>query len=245
MDTTSILFAKFAGLQTNLKQIIWNDGRAGGSVLEPLFILYQKCTIELKALLPELYSDLPEQQIPVPLGIGLKGEAIYSLHQAAPIIQSINYILEVRTYHRLGEKRDNEGRPKRIFISHGRSKEWHKVQAFIEKVIQLPTIELAQQPILGRTVLQKLNDEANRCGYAVVVMTGDDQIGDEVRARENVLHEIGYFQGKYGLHNIIILHEEGVNIPSNIDGLVYIPFPKDTIEATFGAIVQELKLMTQ
>jgi predicted nucleotide-binding protein len=40
-----------------------------------------------------------------------------------------------------------------------------------------------------------------------------------------------------------LLHEEGVNIPSNIHGLVYIPFPKETIEATFGALTRELKVI--
>ena len=106
------------------------------------------------------------------------------------------------------------------------------------------TIELAQQPNLGRTVLQKLNEESNKCRAAIIVMTGDDKFeNEEVRARENVLHEVGFFQGKLGLEKVVVLHEEGVNIPSNIHGLVYIPFPKDTIEATFGALTRELKVV--
>lgn len=241
MDKISILFAKFAGLQKNFKQINWTGGRTGGSIIEHLFKQYEKCTTELKELLPELFSDLPDVKIPEPFGKGMKGETIYTIHQATPIIQNIDYILEVRTNYRVGENIENKERPKRVFISHGRSKEWYKVQAYIEKDINLATLELAQEPILGRTVLQKLNDEASRCGYAVIVMTGDDMVGEEIRARENVMHEIGFFQGKYGLQNVTLLHEEGVNIPSNIHGLVYIPFPKDTVEATFGALSRELK----
>ncbi len=241
MDKTSILFAKFAGLQKNFKQINWANGRTRGSIIEHLFKQYEKCTFELKELLPELFSDLPEVKIPEPLGNEIKGDTIYTINQATPIIQSIDYILEVRTNYRVGENIMNEERPKRIFISHGRSKEWYKLQAYIEKVIKLETLELAQEPILGRTVLQKLNDEAGRCGYAVIVMTGDDIVNEEVRARENVMHEIGFFQGKYGLQNVTLLHEEGVNIPSNIHGLVYIPFPKETVEATFGALTRELQ----
>lgn len=76
-------------------------------------------------------------------------------------------------------------------------------------------------------------------------MTGDDITNeDEIRARENVMHEIGFFQGFYGLENVILLHESGVNIPSNIHGLVYIPFAKDSIESTFGSIYRELKILT-
>lgn len=241
MDKISILFAKFAGLQKNFKQINWGNGRTVGSIIEHLFKQYDKCTIELKELLPELFSDLPDVKIPAPLGSGIKGETIYTINQATPIIQNIDYIIEVRANYRVGENIMNKERPKKIFISHGRSKEWYKLQAYIEKDIKLETLELAQEPILGRTVLQKLNDEAGRCGYAVIVMTGDDIVGEEVRARENVMHEIGFFQGKYGLQNVTLLHEEGVNIPSNIHGLVYIPFPKDTVEATFGALTRELK----
>lgn len=115
---------------------------------------------------------------------------------------------------------------------------------FLEKDASYNTIELAQQPNLGRTILQKLDEEASKCIVAIIVMTGDDVIDEsQVRARENVLHEIGFFQGKLGLSKIILLHEEGVNIPSNIHGLVYISFAKDTIETTFGAIFRELKVI--
>ena len=73
-------------------------------------------------------------------------------------------------------------------------------------------------------------------------MTGDDDIGiGAPRARENVMHEIGFFQGKYGLANVCLLHEEGTNIPSNIHGLVYIPFPKDLVSAAFGVLGRELR----
>ncbi len=132
--------------------------------------------------------------------------------------------------------------PQRIFISHGSSKEWLLIQNHIEKDIKLNTLELAQEPNKGRTVLQKLNEESDKCSYAVVVMTGEDKItDDETRARENVMHEIGFFQGKYGLEKVCLLHEDGTNIPSNIHRLVYIPFPKGVISATFGSLTRELK----
>ena len=131
-----------------------------------------------------------------------------------------------------------------MFISHGRANDWREVQAFIERDILLLTLELAQEPNLGRTVLQKLEGEASRCTSAVIVMTADDMIGDgSPRARENVIHEIGYFQAKYGLAHVCLLHEEGTNIPSNIHGLVYIPFPKGYVSVTFGALSRELKAL--
>ncbi|MFP5260975.1 MAG: TIR domain-containing protein [Blastocatellia bacterium] len=133
-------------------------------------------------------------------------------------------------------------RPRRIFISHGRSTDWQSVQAYIEKDLGIATLELAQEANRGRTVLQKLWDESSKCSFAVVVMTGDDDIGTgQPRARENVLHEIGFFQGKFGLENVCLLYEEETSIPSNIHGLVYISFPKGIIKASFGELQRELR----
>ena len=242
MDKTSILFAKFAALQKNFKDINWGPRfRVLGSHIDHLIIQYDKCRQELIETIPDLYEDLPIIKLPVAEGSNGQGDTIYTYSSVAPTIQNIDYILELRSNFRVGERKEEDERPNRIFISHGRSKEWYKVQVYLEKDLKLTTLELAQEANLGRTVLQKLNDESGRCGYAVIVMTGDDIFDDIVRARENVMHEIGYFQGKYGLQNVTLLHEEGVSIPSNIHGLVYIPFPKDTVEATFGALTRELK----
>ena len=132
----------------------------------------------------------------------------------------------------------------RVFISHGRSPDWREVQAYVEKDVGLATLELAQEANQGRTILEKLWVESSNCSSAVIVMTGDDLDADgRARARENVIHEIGFFQGRYGLSRICLLHEEGVSIPSNIHGLVYTPFPKGYVSATFGLLHRELKAM--
>jgi predicted nucleotide-binding protein len=48
---------------------------------------------------------------------------------------------------------------------------------------------------MGRTIIEKLIDNAARCDSAVIVMTGDDlSQSNEARLRENVMHEIGYFK---------------------------------------------------
>lgn len=243
MDKIAIIFAKLAGLQ----KVLNSRFTGGGRYFDPPTVLdyfHQFATLRGQLIneLPELYSDLPDREIPKSSGTSdNNGRGYIELYSMLTLNRDLSYIFEVRGNYRVGEKVEEEVRPRRIFISHGRSKEWYKVQAYIEKDIILQTLELAQEPNLGRTVLQKINDESNRCGYAVIVMTGDDMAGDEVRARENVMHEIGFFQGKYGLQNVTLLHEEGVNIPSNIYGLVYIPFPKDMVDATFGALYRELK----
>jgi predicted nucleotide-binding protein len=73
-------------------------------------------------------------------------------------------------------------------------------------------------------------------------MTGDDVANaDESRVRENVMHEIGFFQGRYGRTFVILLHEDGVNIPTNLAGVVYVPFPKGSIDSGFHVLHRELR----
>lgn len=128
----------------------------------------------------------------------------------------------------------------KIFISHGHSSDWLEVQRYIEHDLGLKTLELSQAKNMGRTVIEKLNEESSHCCYAVIVMTGDDVLAGDVRARENVMHEIGFFQGKLGLNNVCILHEKSTNIPSNLAGVVYIPYSKGSISAAFHSLGREL-----
>jgi len=122
------------------------------------------------------------------------------------------------------------------------SNDWREIQPFIEKDVGLQTIELAQEANMGRTIIEKLIDNAARCDSAVIVMTGDDITNeDEARVRENVMHEIGFFQGCYGRNLVILLYEEGVNIPTNLAGVAYVPFPKGSIGSVLHVLQRELK----
>ena len=208
-------------------------------------------TKELQVLrdkLPELYADfnaiptVPQTQM-APTAPGVESEWRYSRVQVERLARDIDQIFEIRANSELAAP-STDSRPQRVFLSHGSAPDWREVQAFIERDIKLPTLELAQEPNQGMTILAKLVDASEQCDSAIIVMTGDDLDGDgQARARENVIHEIGYFQGKYGLSRIVLLHEDGVNIPSNIHGLVYTPFPKGVITATFGLLLRELSAM--
>jgi predicted nucleotide-binding protein len=132
---------------------------------------------------------------------------------------------------------------RRVFITHGHDPAWHEVQHFIEKecALKLPTMELAHEASKGRTIIEKLDGESQHCSYAVIVMTGDDLVGDdEVRARENVIHEIGFFQGRYGRDRVCLLHEDHVTIPSNLSGIVHASFPKGRVAAALAELQREL-----
>lgn len=200
----------------------------------------------LKSALPDFYGDFqatprkPEMEM-MPLQAGQPNPMHFSRGQMEQLLRDINEIFEIRAASEHASPVAKEP-PRRVFITHGPAKDWLEVQAYIEKDLGLRTLELAQEASLGNTIIEKLEYNSASCDAAVIVMSGDDADAEgQPRARENVLHEIGFFQSKYGRRNVVLLHEDGVSIPSNLGGIVYTAYPKGNVGAAFGVMARELK----
>lgn len=257
MSEVAIIMAKLSGIRKAVVSALNENvsrNRSAGEVLtssnfppQAIGHYFTQSAVlidSLRQLLPLLYGDFhavksdPEKEMASP-DPALPAPMYYSRAQAERLIRDIDQVFEIRANSELEQPKQEV--IQRVFITHGRSHDWRVVQAFVEKDIQLPTIELAQEANLGRTIIEKLIDCAAKCTSAVIVMTGDDVANeDESRVRENVMHEIGFFQGRYGRNFVILLHEEGVNVPTNLAGVAYIPFPKGSIEAGFHVLQREL-----
>lgn len=131
-----------------------------------------------------------------------------------------------------------------VFIVHGHNM---AVQQSIARVIEklgLNPIILHEQPNTGNTIIEKFEKHSD-VGFAIILMTSDDkgksksEIELKNRARQNVILELGYFIGKLGRERVLPLHSEGVELPSDIHGLLYIPI--DKAGNWKFAIVKELK----
>jgi predicted nucleotide-binding protein len=125
------------------------------------------------------------------------------------------------------EERKQIGR--RIFIVHGRDDAAKETVArFIDK-LRLEPIILHEQPNAGRTIIEKLEGHLD-VDFAVVLLTPDD-VGalatapDQVRprARQNVVLELGLFLAALSRRRVCALHRGDVELPSDYDGVVYIP----------------------
>ena len=129
-----------------------------------------------------------------------------------------------------------------IFISHGHNETLLlKLQRFLEKQVNKQRLVLSEFPSKGRTIVEKLEAAATKCDSAVVLLTKDDEMREGgKRARQNVIHEIGFFQGRYGRRNVILLAERGVELFSNISGIVRIDFDPNHFDSVFEAIRTEL-----
>jgi len=129
----------------------------------------------------------------------------------------------------------------KVFLSHGRSPLWQEVERFIRKHLEIDVVVLKDQVNRGRTIIEKLEEETKDCHFAIVVMTAEDEQADgNVRARQNVVHEVGFCQGSFGRQNVLVLRQNSVEEFSNISGIVYEPFSGNSILSTFERIRTEI-----
>jgi predicted nucleotide-binding protein len=116
---------------------------------------------------------------------------------------------------------------RKIFIVHGHD---HEMKNDVARVVQLLGFEpiiLHEQPNKGRTLIEKFEDHGETAGFAIVLMSADDEGrakgSDSLapRARQNVVLELGYFVGKAARKRVCALMRGGVEIPSDIVGVVF------------------------
>jgi predicted nucleotide-binding protein len=100
----------------------------------------------------------------------------------------------------------------------------------------LEPLILDQLPTEGQTVIEKLEGAMSEASFGIVLATPDDEgfranHPDEkaYRARQNVVLELGMLLTKLGRQNVAVLlkTQENMERPSDIQGLIYIPFKDD------------------
>ena len=130
----------------------------------------------------------------------------------------------------------------KVFVGHGRSPIWRELKEFVEHRLGLQADEFNRVSVAGITTTERLGSMLDASGFAFLIMTGEDEQADgKVRARENVVHEAGLFQGRLGFRRAIVILEEGCQEFSNITGLGQIRFPKGNIKAAFEEIRQVIE----
>jgi predicted nucleotide-binding protein len=138
----------------------------------------------------------------------------------------------------------DEGENK-VFVVHGHDEAAKEAVARQIEKLGLKAIILHEQPNAGRTVIEKFELYSN-VSFAVVLLTPDD-VGAprdkstelKARARQNVIYELGYFIGKLGRQRVCALHKEGIELPSDIYGVLYVSM--DTAGAWRLALARELR----
>ena len=119
---------------------------------------------------------------------------------------------------------------------------WSRVQLNLQVELGLNVEAWESVPRTGHHSIDVLRARLAKCVFAVLVITGEDATAEgEVRARQNVIHEIGLFQGRLGFDRVALLEQEGVEAFSNIDGLQRIRFSGSNIEQSFYELGRMLR----
>lgn len=130
----------------------------------------------------------------------------------------------------------------KIFIGHGRSTQWRDLKDHLRDKHEFEIIAYESGERAGHVIRDIIDEMLVRSSFAILVMTAEDKMEDgSMRARQNVIHEIGLFQGKLGFSRAIVLKENGTEEFSNIDGVQQIRYSKNNIKETFGDVLAVLK----
>ena len=155
-------------------------------------------------------------------------------------------IQEVEEYGLPTEIRESENASNKVFVVHGHNEVARETVARFLERLGLDPVILHKLPNKGRFVLEKFTDYAD-VAAAVVLLTADDRGGpaslprknQKMRARQNVILELGFFLGRLGQPQVCALYEDGVEIPSDYQGVLFVPF--DPAGAWKMLLARELK----
>ena len=121
----------------------------------------------------------------------------------------------------------------KVFIVHGHNQAVKlEVARFIEH-LKLEPIILHEQTNLGQTIIEKFETSSRDVNFAIILLTADDdgksktETNYKGRARQNVIFEMGYFIGLLSRSHVFMLLEDGVEKPSDLDGIVYNSLSED------------------
>lgn len=132
--------------------------------------------------------------------------------------------------------------PPRIFIGHGRNAAWRDLKDHLHEQhgYAVEAYEIGARA--GHAIRDILGDMLTKSSFALLVLTAEDETADgHLRARQNVVHELGLFQGRLGFARALVLVEEGTEMFSNLQGIHQIRFRVSAIKETYGDVLATLR----
>jgi Predicted nucleotide-binding protein containing TIR-like domain len=178
----------------------------------------------------------------ITIGVTIRGNEVSVRAPTREKIEAIFSVFEKNVERCRLPDPPEEPKACKVFIGHGRDPQWRDLKDHLHEKHEyaVETYEIGSRA--GHTIRDILEEMLQRSSFALLVMTGEDEMKDgKTVARQNVVHEAGLFQGKLGFSRTIILLEDGTEEFSNIHGLQQIRFSKGKIRESFGDVLAVLK----
>jgi hypothetical protein len=129
-----------------------------------------------------------------------------------------------------------------IFIGHGRAPDWKQLRDHLRDEQRFTVEFFESEPRAGQSIRDVLAAMKAKTGCAILIYAREDELKDGTwRPRANVIHECGFFAAGLEAGRTIVVREEGVEIPTNQAGEVYIPYPTNSIATAFGTVVATIR----
>jgi predicted nucleotide-binding protein len=125
-------------------------------------------------------------------------------------------------------------RLKRVFITHGKNKEFVEPIRKLLSFGELEAVVSVEKQTVSQPVPDKVMNDMRSCGAAIIHVDGELQLIDKdanshVVLNPNVLIEIGAAMALYG-RRFILLVKNGVQLPSNLQGLFEVRYNGDQLD---------------
>ncbi len=188
-----------------------------------------------------VHLQADQRSLMVYVGEGPYTTVTVTARSADEVARAMAVFEETAAQYRLPEPEPEPTPPLRVFIGHGgASTAWQDLKTHLQDVHHFDVIAYETGSRAGHTIRDVLEKMLAESSFALIVMTPEDgQADGTMRARQNVVHEAGLFQGRLGFPRTIIVLQEGVERFSNIDGVQYSPF-KSSIREVYGDVVAAL-----
>lgn len=130
----------------------------------------------------------------------------------------------------------------KVFVGHGQSTQWRDLKDHLHEQHEYVVEAYEIGARTSHTVKEVLEQMMESSSVALLVFTAENtDIEGLSHARENVIHELGLFQGRLGWSKAAVVLEDGVQEFSNIQGTTQIRFSRGRIAEAYGPILAFLR----
>jgi len=140
----------------------------------------------------------------------------------------------------------------KVFVVHGHDSVAREQLELVVHKLGLDPFVLQNTGGSGLTIIEALENEigprTSAARFGIVLLTPDDigyakAAGDkeaQPRARQNVVLEMGMLISAFGRKNVVILKKQHLEVPSDAQGILYIPF-NDHVKEAVPKLVDRLR----